>query len=115
MTNLLVFVANNEGKLIYMNNRLYSLLQVQSEEVIGKEIGSHIGHPDLPVRCLPIGHQTPLQMENLEILIDAKQPQEENEKDKQPTFQGYATVTPIRGKESSLDYYLMILSKNPLT
>ena len=40
MTNLLVLVANNEGKLIYMNNRLYSLLKVQSEEVIGKDIGS---------------------------------------------------------------------------
>ena len=25
-------------------------------------------------------------------------------------FKGYANVVPIRGKESSLDYYLMVLS-----
>jgi hypothetical protein len=33
--------------------------------------------------------------------------------DKEPVsvFKGYANVIPIRGKDSSLDYYLMVLSK----
>ena len=31
-------------------------------------------------------------------------------KEPENIFEGYATVIPIRGKESSLDYYLMVLS-----
>ena len=120
MTDLLILVANNEGKLIYMNNRLYSLLQVQSEEVIGQDMDS----PSSPIPA-PLSEACQLaikrrsKMENLEIRIDAKHPQEENNADKNtssgknPIFQGYTTITPVRGKESSLDYYLMILSKNP--
>ena len=121
MTALLILVANNEGKLIYMNNRLYSLLQVQSEEVIGKEMGlpsSAIPAPLSEACQLAIKRRS--KMENLEILIDAKHSQEGEDPDKsaqnrESVFQGYATITPIRGKESSLDYYLMVLSKNPLT
>ena len=118
MSKLLILVANNEGKLIYMNNRLYSLLKVQSEEVIGKEIGSpsSVIPSSLSDACqLAIKRRS--KMENLEIRIDAKQSQEEGaaKEGGEPVFLGYATITPIRGKESSLDYYLMILSKNPLT
>ena len=119
-TNLLILVANNEGKLIYMNNRLYSLLQVQSEEVIGKEMGSPSSVIPTPLSdACRLAIKRRSKMENLEILIDdAKPSQDEGDKNKphkDSVFQGYATITPIRGKESSLDYYLMILSKNPLT
>ena len=121
MTNLLVLVVNNEGKLIYMNNQLYSLLQVQSEEVIGQEMDSASSVIPTPLSdACQLAIKRRSKMENLEILIDAKQSQEESQNNqgqerKSPTFEGYATITPIRGKESSLDYYLMILSKNPLT
>ena len=33
------------------------------------------------------------------------------EEELEPIFKGYANVIPIRGKDSSLDYYLMVLSK----
>ena len=120
MTALLILVANNEGKLIYMNNQLYSLLQVQSEEVIGKEMGlpsSAIPAPLSEACQLAIKRRS--KMENLEITINAKHPQEregaeQDAENQKPAFQGYATITPIRGKDSSLDYYLMVLSKNPL-
>ena len=121
MTNLLVLVVNNEGKLIYMNNRLYSLLQVQSEEVIGKEMGSPSSVIPAPLSdACHLAIKRRSKMENLEILIDAKQSEDGEEghggeREGTSGFQGYATITPIRGKESSLDYYLMILSKNPLT
>ena len=40
-------------------------------------------------------------------------PETESEEEKEPEYlyEGYANVIPIRGKESSLDYYLMVLSK----
>ena len=119
MTDLLILVANDEGKLIYMNNRLYSLLKVQSEEVIGKEIGSPSSVIPAPLsEACQLAIKRRSKMENLEILVDAKPSPEGDDqegKNQQIAFQGYATVTPIRGKESSLDYYLMVLSKNPLT
>ena len=39
----------------------------------------------------------------------------QEEKEGETLFQGYANVIPIRGKESSLDYYLMILSRKVIT
>ena len=119
MTKLLILVANNEGKVIYMNNQLYALLQVQSEEVIGKEMDSPSSVIPAPLsNACQLAIKRRSKMENLEIRIDAKQSQEEGktngkEGHKDPVFEGYTTITPIRGKESSLDYYLMILSKNP--
>ena len=120
MTDLLILVANNEGKLIYMNNQLYSLLQVQSEEVIGKDMDSPSSAIPAPLsEACQLAIKRRSKMENLEIRIDAKHSQEDRKIDgdgvspKAPIFQGYTTITPVRGKESSLDYYLMILSKNP--
>ena len=39
----------------------------------------------------------------------------DEEKKEELAFKGYATVIPIRGKESSLDYYLMVLSSEVFT
>ena len=33
-----------------------------------------------------------------------------SEEDAEVVFNGYANVIPVRGKDSSLDYYLMVLS-----
>ena len=33
-----VLLANANSKIVYMNNQLYSLMQIQSDDIIGKEI-----------------------------------------------------------------------------
>lgn len=132
-----VLVANSSGSLIYLNNQTYSLLQVQSEDVIGKEMAETV-IPTTIVETFELALKRRSKIENNEIKILAKrqeeeetgdhkdeEPQaiegeiinapgeEEDEEEKEPEYlyEGYANVIPIRGKESSLDYYLMVLSK----
>jgi len=137
-----VLLANSEGKLIYMNNKLYSLLQVQSVEVIGKDMSDTI-MPNSIISTFELAIKRRAKIENVEIIIPVKKPEKsddaefdsqafildedaqskyvkpeeqmekENEKEKavqEVIFSGYANVIPIRGKDSSLDYYLMVLS-----
>ena len=127
-----VMVANAEGNLIYLNDQTYSLLQVQSEDVIGKEMTDTI-IPQSLIETYELAIKRRSKIENIEIMIPAKRQEAEEvseteidengiyqetengdeEKAKsplEPLFQGYANVIPIRGKESSLDYYLMVLS-----
>ena len=120
MIQRLVLVADSEGNLIYMNNRLYSLLQVQSEEVIGKHMSSSSSAIPTPIAdiCL-LALKRCSKIENQELVIEGKKAEEgevEGEKEKKEIlFKGYATVTPIRGKESFQDYYLMVLSEGPIS
>ena len=135
-----VLVADAAGKLIYMNSGLYSLLQVQSEDVIGKTMNEAI-IPASIISSYEIAIKRRSKIENAEIVIPAKKVTEEKKdgasvlkvssvsvpkngeelldesgkvvekpKEEAPIFSGYANVIPIRGKESSLDYYLMVLS-----
>ncbi|MCR9205839.1 MAG: PAS domain-containing protein [Halobacteriovoraceae bacterium] len=134
-----VLVANANGNLIYLNNQTYSLLQVQSEDVIGKELAetvipeSIVGAFELALKrrskiennvvAIPAKHQEEEEPENGEEtkevvegeVIDAPSGEEEEEKEPEYIYEGYANVIPIRGKESSLDYYLMVLSKEVFT
>jgi len=135
-----VLVANAEGKLIYMNNQLYSLMQVQSEDVIGKTMTDTI-IPATIIESYELAIKRRSKIENAQIVIPIKnKEQEESETDEeaqllveeapsddQPhkkeegeepqdvVFKGYASVIPIRGKDSSLDYYLMVISKEVYT
>lgn len=121
-----VLVANAQNRLVYMNNKTYSLLKVQSEEIIGKnmidtlipetliesfnlaikrrskienqEVEIRIGHGKETVSITPHDEVTDLSV------TSSHAPQEE------VVFKGFANIIPIRAKESSLDYYLMILS-----
>ena len=128
-----VLVADAGGKLIYMNNRLYSLLQVQSDDVIGKEMSESI-IPTSIIETYQLAIKRRSKIENAEISIFARKVEvndaevlnaevvpsnlEEGAAEKgavappevEIIFNGYANVIPIRGKESSLDYYLMVLS-----
>lgn len=134
-----VLVANAEGKVIYMNNRIYSLLEVQSEDVIGKDITDK-NFPVSIINCIELAIKRRSKIENEEVIISKKKEilesdshsfgpetplmEEEShvsdilsEKEKiekseevEILFQGFANIIPIRGKESSLDYYLMVLS-----
>ncbi len=163
MTKKYVLVANAFGKLIYMNNQLYSLLQLESEDVLMKDISDSL-IPASIKEAYELALKRRSKIENAEITIaprhvDLKianggngEVQEEVKKELQEMkkeieeikqkegkeedivekkgdseetaegseefkdiFKGYATVIPIRGKESSLDYYLMVLSTEVFT
>lgn len=134
-----ILVANAEGNLIYMNNRMYSILQVQSEDVIGKEMADTM-IPEKIIDTYELAIKRRSKIENSEIIIPARHNEEENishteinddvaerlegdseenveviEKVPENIYEGYANVIPIRGKESSLDYYLMVLSTEVFT
>ncbi len=119
----LVLVANADGELIYMNNQLYSILQVQSEDVIGKNMrDSKI--PSSIIESYEMAIKRRSKIENADVTIFKRATQDKVDNDIEDTnnvlkkeaedgeviFKGYANVIPIRGKKSSLDYYLMILS-----
>ncbi|MGB0454566.1 MAG: PAS domain-containing protein [Bacteriovoracaceae bacterium] len=134
-----VLVANAAGKIVYMNNQLYSLMQIQSDDVIGKELAETVMPPTV-VESFELAIKRRSKIENTEIIIPAKITEEEAEsKDievvveekevvegEEPSvepgkeevevevevaYKGFANVVPIRGRDSSLDYYLMVLSK----
>lgn len=118
-----ILVANAQGKLIYMNNQLYSILQVQSEDVIGRMmVDSHM--PETIIESYDLAIKRRSKIENAEIMIPLRRTESSNDEEdegseeqapeaaeEQWAFKGYANVIPIRGKDSSLDYYLMVLSK----
>jgi len=131
MTKRPVLVANAEQELIYMNNKMYSILQVQSDDVLGKEMEES----NLPVtikEAFEVAIKRRSKIENTEVQIFAKkelespvdagqgadsmqinesgEPIPAQEEEAEIIFNGYANVIPVRGKDSSLDYYLMVLS-----
>jgi len=130
-----VLLANAKGELIYLNNKVYSLLQVQSEDCIGKVMTDTV-IPQCIIDTYDLAIKRRSKIENQEIAIEKKTEAKKSEKelgdkishkvdiegegDEKPVeeeivieyvYQGYASVIPIRGKESSLDYYLMVMSK----
>ncbi len=131
-----VLVSTAQGKLIYMNNQTYSLLQVQSEDIIGKEM-TDTRIPSCIVETFELAIKRRSKIENSVISISAKHQEVENTreseveerggegreegsesekpKESEKLFEGYANVIPVRGKESSLDYYLMVLSAEVFT
>jgi nitrogen fixation/metabolism regulation signal transduction histidine kinase len=114
-----VLVANAQGELIYLNNSMYKLLNVDSEEVLNKRMVDTKIPP-----CIKESYELALKrrskIENAEIIIMHRKKVEiddevtgetiEIEKEEE-SFKGFANVIPIRGKESSLDYYIMVLSQ----
>lgn len=130
-----VLLANANSKIVYMNNQLYSLMQIQSDDVIGKEITETV-MPQSIVESFELAIKRRSKIENTEVMIPAKITKEEAEEkqievvekeassqgdgdeiilEEEFVYQGYANVIPIRGKDSSLDYYLMVLSKELFT
>jgi PAS domain-containing protein len=129
-----VMVANADSKVIYMNNRMYELLQIQSDDVINKFMqDTHL--PETIVHAFDLAIKRRSKIENEEILIPRKiiegdsgsesnvlEAGEESEpltadsgaeeavKVDDSNYHGYCNVIPIRGKDSSLDYYLMVMS-----
>ncbi len=103
-----VLVSDAEGKLVYLNNSLYSLLNVKSDDVIDKQIKETIlpkGIKDAYEVALK--RRTKIENESIEFKTKRIDGEEVLEED----FNGFANIVPIRGKESSLDYYIMIISE----
>lgn len=111
-----IMIANAKGELIYMNNPMYSTLELQSDDVINKNITDTL-IPDSIVETFELAIKRRSKIENAEISIPKRRKVidpntgeyifEETEE----IYQGFANVIPIRAKESNLDYYMMVISK----
>jgi len=105
-----VMVANGDGKVIYLNNTLYSMLDLRSDDVIGKVPDETVLPESIrTIFELAIKRRTKIENEPVDFELKATGDQEDEPSEKK--YQGFANIIPIRGKESSLDYYIMIISK----
>ncbi len=103
-----VIVSDAEGKLVYLNNSLYSLLNIKSDDVIDKLIKETILPKSIKETYeVAIKRRTKIENESIEFLTKKIADDEVVEEN----FNGFANVVPIRGKQSSLDYYIMIISE----
>jgi HAMP domain-containing protein len=111
-----IMIANAKGELIYMNNPMYSTLEMQSDDVLNKNITDTL-IPDSIVETFELAIKRRSKIENAEISIPKRRKVidpvtgEYVFQDTEEVFEGYANVIPIRGKESNLDNYMMIISK----
>ncbi len=115
MLHKYVLLGNAKGELIYMNSSLYSFLQLQSDDVIGKEVGESLV-PTAIKETLNLAIKRRAKLENQEVIIPLQRISGEQVEGEEPKeeeqFVGFANVIPIRGKSSSLDYYLMVISED---
>jgi HAMP domain-containing protein len=110
-----IMISNAQGELIYMNNPMYALLELQSDDVINKIITDTV-MPDSIVETFEIAIKRRSKIENAEISIPKRKKVLNTEtgeymfEETEEAYHGYANVIPIRAKESNLDYYMMIIS-----
>lgn len=111
-----IMIANARGELIYMNNPMYATLEIQSDDVLNKSLADTL-MPDSIVETFELAIKRRSKIENAEITIPKRKKVIDPStgeyvfEDTEEVFQGYANVIPIRGKESNLDNYMMIISK----
>jgi HAMP domain-containing protein len=111
-----IMISNAKGELVYMNNPMYSLLELQSDDVMNKVIADTM-MPDSIVETYEMAIKRRSKIENAEVNIPKRKKVLNPEtgefmfEETEEVFQGYANVIPIRAKESNLDYYMMIISK----
>lgn len=108
-----ILLANSEGELVYLNNPVYELLECNSEDVLGKSMEDSAKIPESIVKAFQLAIKRRSKIENEQILIPAREDEDLDllEAKNEPRYKGYASIFPIRGKESSMDYYLMFLSQ----
>ena len=114
-----ILIANAHGKLIYLNNHMYKVLKVESDDVLLKDMEDTL-IPASIKEAYDLALKRRSKIENAPILITEKKKVEEKNEEtgevfevdhEEVVFKGFANVIPIRAKESSLDYYMMVLSK----
>lgn len=112
LTKKYVIVTNSEGEVVYVNNSLYGILSLSSEDVLNKHYDDTLV-PGSIKEALEVALKRRTKVENVEIGFEHNKtdPESESGEVKKVPFNGFATIIPIRGKESSLDYYLMVLAQ----
>lgn len=111
-----IMISNAKGELIYMNNPMYATLEMQSDDVLNKVITDTL-MPDSIVETFELAIKRRSKIENAGITIPKRKKVLNAEtgeymfEETEEVYQGYANVFPIRAKESNLDYYMMIISK----
>ena len=113
LTKKYVIVSNSEGQIVYVNNPLYGILELSSDDLLHKHYDDSL-IPETIKEAMELAIKRRTKVENAEIIFDHNPQDVENDGQelKQVSFKGFANIIPIRGKESSLDYYLMVLSKD---
>lgn len=111
-----IMVANAKGELTYMNNPMYTLLEMQSDDIMNKNIADTV-MPETIIETFELAIKRRSKIENAEITIPKRKVVVDSVTGEltivetgEDSFSGYANVFPIRAKESTLDYYLMIIS-----
>ncbi len=133
-----ILATNSEGRIMYMNNALYSMVQVQSDEVLGKIVTEAPLPKSIVDTCL-LAVKRRSKIDNAEIQISAlfgaddgekpqhivtildkdrnalslKDKEKEGSEVEKVIYNGYATIVPVRGKDITLDYYLFVMSEEP--
>ncbi len=116
-----ILLANANSELIYLNNQMYKVLNVESENVLNKSM-EDTTIPQSIKEAYELALKRRSKIENSEIQITHKKAVEvvneetgemEEKEVEEVAFEGYANVIPIRAKESALDYYMMVLSEEP--
>ena len=114
-----VLIANAHGELIYINNHMYNTLQVVSDDVLMKNMEDTL-IPESIKEAYELALKRRSKIENAEIHITSTKKVEEEDPEsgemktvevEEEVYKGFANVIPIRAKESSLDYYMMVLSE----
>lgn len=115
-----VLIANANSELIYLNNQMYQVLNTDSDSLLNKNMEDTL-IPDSIKEAYSLALKRKSKIENSAIKITEKRIVEiEDEESGKPikkeadevVFEGYANVIPIRGKDATLDYYMMVLSEN---
>lgn len=111
-----IMIANARGQVIYMNNSMYSLLDLQSDDIINKALGES-SFPESVIDTFETALKRRSKIENAQISIPRRkkvldsQTNEYVYMDLDEPYHGYANVIPIRAKESASDYYMMVISQ----
>ena len=138
-----IIMTNSKGEISYINNSLYSILGLSSEDLLHKNIRDSL-LPKSVVESFDLATKRRTKVENAEVIfqelnskieehyeahkLDVEQGgvgskiNEERIEDLVSSdnittniiFSGYANIFPIRGKTNSNDYYLMVISKEVL-
>jgi HAMP domain-containing protein len=112
--NILLTQAN--GEILYLNSRLYTLLDMQSDDLVHR-LYTEVNLPDSIVESLDLAIKRRSKIDNSEISFPRRTKvldPETNEyvyQELDEPYHGFANVIPIRAKESSSDYYMMIISE----
>lgn len=105
-----VMLVNAENDIVYLNNQLYDLLRLKSDDVVMKKIEETSLPENLKnVMTLATKRRSKIENHPLEFSYFGEDKSEEK------SYQGFANIIPIRGKESSLDYYVVIFATDMIS